>query len=273
MTTATAEGPPPPRPAPVHDHPHALVRPELAVPGRFRLDAPNMADGLELLRSLPVDTFPLVFLDPQYRGVLDKLAYGNEGERQRGRAALPQMDEPQIAAFLAAAASRLRPSGHLLLWVDKFHLVEGTAAWTAGTGLEVVDHFVWAKGRVGTPDNAEWARGPWGMGYRSRRASEHLLVLQKPPRRAKGVWSRHDIADVWRETIRAAPGRDSHPHRKPVGLQAALIEATTESGDVVLDPAAGSYSVLEACRQTGRRFLGCDLRERPTDSTPEGLAA
>jgi site-specific DNA-methyltransferase (adenine-specific) len=187
------------------------------------------------------------------------------------------MDEPQIAAFVAAfvaaAASRLRPSGHLLLWVDKFHLVEGTAAWTAGTGLEVVDHFVWAKGRVGTPDNAEWARGPWGMGYRSRRASEHLLVLQKPPRRAKGVWSRHDIADVWRETIRAAPGRDSHPHRKPVGLQAALIEATTESGDVVLDPAAGSYSVLEACRQTGRRFLGCDLRERPTDSTPEGLAA
>src|SRR3954465_12762466 len=172
MTTATAEGPPPPRPAPVHDHPHALVRPEPAVPGRFRLDAPNIADGLELLRSLTIDTFPLVFLDPQYRGVLDKLAYGNEGERQRGRAELPQMDESQIAAFVAAAASRLRPSGHLLLWVDKFHLVEGTAAWTAGTGLEIVDHFVWAKGRVGTPDNAEWARGPWGMGYRSRRASE-----------------------------------------------------------------------------------------------------
>src|SRR4051795_3262507 len=128
MTTATAE------------------RPDAATPERFRLDAPNMADGLELLRSLPIDTFPPVFLDPQSRGVLDKLAYGNEGERQRGRARLPQMDERQIAAFVAAAASRLRPSGHLLLWVDKFHLVEGVAAWTTGTGLEIVDLVTWAKG-------------------------------------------------------------------------------------------------------------------------------
>ena len=49
-------------------------------------------------------------------------------------------------------------------------------------------------------------------------------------------------------------------HRKPVGLQAKLIEAITSTGDVVLDPAAGSYSVLDACRRTGREFLGCDLR-------------
>src|SRR3954452_10048855 len=47
------------------------------------------------------------------RGVLDRLAYGNEGARQRKRAALPQMDEHQIAAFVAAIAGRLLPSGHL----------------------------------------------------------------------------------------------------------------------------------------------------------------
>ncbi len=120
MTTTTAEGLPRPRPAPV-SHPHEVERPEPTAPGRFRRDAPNRADGLELLRALPADTFPLVFLDPQYRGVLDKLAYGNEGARQRKRAELPQMDERQIAAFVAAAATCLRPSGHLLLWVDKFH--------------------------------------------------------------------------------------------------------------------------------------------------------
>ena len=258
MTTVTAEGAARPQPAPAHGRPRALAQPEVAVPERFRLDAPNRADGLELLRSLPADSFPLVFLDPQYRGVLDKLAYGNEGERQRKRAELPQMDEPQIAAFVAAAAACLMPSGHLLLWVDKFHLVEGIAGWTADTGLEVVDHLVWAKGRVGTVDDADWAKGPWGMGYRTRRASEHLLVLQKPPKRAKGAWRRHDIPDVWREKVGAEP--DPHPHRKPVGLQAALIEAVTNPGDLVLDPAAGSYSVLEACRRTGRRFLGCDVR-------------
>jgi hypothetical protein len=48
-------------------------------------------DALALLRSLPDGCTPLVFFDPQHRGVLDKLQYGNEGARQKGRFALPAM--------------------------------------------------------------------------------------------------------------------------------------------------------------------------------------
>ena len=39
-------------------------------------------DALALLRSLLTTITPLVFFDPQFREVLDKLAYGNEGARQ-----------------------------------------------------------------------------------------------------------------------------------------------------------------------------------------------
>ena len=54
-------------------------------------------DGLDFLARLPDEAIPLAFLDPQYRGVLDKLAYGNEGvNRGRARAALQQMDETTI---------------------------------------------------------------------------------------------------------------------------------------------------------------------------------
>ena len=42
-------------------------------------------DALALLRSLPDGCTSLVFFDPQYRGVLGHLQYGNEGSRQRGR--------------------------------------------------------------------------------------------------------------------------------------------------------------------------------------------
>jgi hypothetical protein len=42
-------------------------------------------DALALLRSLSGDCTPLVFFDPQYRGVLDKLKYGNEGADRKGR--------------------------------------------------------------------------------------------------------------------------------------------------------------------------------------------
>lgn len=50
-----------------------------------------------------------------------------------------------------------------------------------------------------------------------------------------------------------------HPHAKPVEIQARLIEATTAENDFVVDPAAGSFSVMDSALSVGRRFLGCDL--------------
>ena len=92
------------------------------------------------------------------------------------------------------------------------------------------------------------------MGYRSRRKSEYLIVLQKTPVRAKGCWNDHGIPDVWGEKV-----EKTHPHSKPIELQKRLIEATTWEGDYVLDPAAGGYSVFEACKQCGRNFIGGDV--------------
>lgn len=51
----------------------------------------------------------------------------------------------------------------------------------------------------------------------------------------------------------------SHPHSKPIELQKQLILATTDEGDYVLDPAAGSYSILKACEELKRIFIGCNL--------------
>lgn len=218
--------------------------PSDAVEWPLPLNRRNRYDGLRLLDGIGDATAPLCIFDPQYRGILDKMQYGNEGvSRGRRRSALPQMDEDTIARFIAGIARVLIPSGHLLLWVDKFHLCSGVSHWTERPGLEIVDLVTWNKGRM-------------GMGYRTRRYSEYLLILQKRPKRAKGVWQRHDIPDVWTETV--AP-RQCSIHPKPVNLQAALIEAVTDAGDVVLDPAAGSYSVLTAALQAGRQFLGCDI--------------
>ena len=209
------------------------------------LNQPNRYDGLQLLAELAVESIPLCIFDPQYRGILDKMQYGNEGgSRGQRRSGLPQMPEDTIAAFISGIARALLPSGHLFLWIDKFHLCQGVRPWLerAGLNLEIVDLVTWDKGRM-------------GMGYRTRRVSEYLLIVQKQPKRAKGVWQSHDIPDVWAESIPPKAGT----HAKPVNLQAALIAAVTDPGDVVLDPAAGSYSVLTAAQQAGRQFLGCDL--------------
>lgn len=220
-----------------------IASPTVELPKVLKVNKRLKMDGEEFLSLVPPVSFPVAFFDPQYRGVLDKLGYGNEGkERGKKRCSLPQMEEDQIARFIRGIDKALIPSGHLFLWIDKFHLCQGFRPWIDGTNLDIVDLVVWNKQKM-------------GMGYRTRRVSEYLAVLQKLPRRAKGVWKTHNILDVISERVRG----NGHAHEKPVDLQAELIGAVSNEGDIVIDPAAGSFSVMESANLFRRNFLGCDI--------------
>jgi site-specific DNA-methyltransferase (adenine-specific) len=209
---------------------------------KYQLNKKNLADGLDLLASINDGVIATTFFDPQYRGILDKLKYGNEGvKRGTARCELQQMDEETIIAFIKEIDRVLKDSGHLFLWVDKFHLCQGVLDWFEGTSLNLVDMIVWDKGKI-------------GMGYRTRRKCEYLIVFQKSPIKAKACWTDHAIPDVWQEKTQKV-----HPHSKPIELQKRLIAATTKEGDVILDPASGGYSVFEACKLLNRDFLGGDI--------------
>ncbi len=227
----------------VYSNERTLTIPQNPLPDGLPTNQRVAMDGLTLMSHLPDDSIAAAFFDPQYRGVLDKLNYGNEGVlRGKQRSALPQMSSDTIAEFIRNIHRVLGPSGHLFLWIDKFHLCSGINDWTQDTTLEIVDLITWNKSRI-------------GMGYRTRRTAEYLIVLQKAPKRAKGIWTSHNIPDVWEEKAPSLKG----VHPKPVELQRALIEATTAPDDPVLDPAAGSFSVLKACQLAGRTFVGCDV--------------
>ena len=231
------------RSATVYSGRRTIEAPVIDLPPDMKPNTRLRMDGLEFLSKIPSGAIPVAFLDPQYRGVLDKLAYGNEG-KQRGqkRAALVQMSEDDIGRFIRGIDRVLIPSGHLFLWVDKFHLCQGIGRWLEKTRLDIVDLVTWDK-------------GTFGMGYRTRRRGEYCIVLQQEPRKAKGVWKAHNIPDVVREKIT----QKSHTHAKPVGLQGDLLSAVTNEGDFVIDPAAGSFSVMTAALSRGRTFLGSDL--------------
>lgn len=207
-----------------------------------------MICGLKLLSYVEKESIALAFFDPQYRGVLDKMKYGNEGERQRGRSELFQMSEEMILQFIDKIHYSLKPSAYLMLWIDKFHLCEGVHGWLENTTFQIVDLITWDKGKM-------------GMGYRTRRQSEYLLVLQKKPIKAKGTWNLHNIRDIHSEKIPQEQLK-LHPHSKPKGLQKQLILSCTQEGDIVLDPAAGSFSVLECCQELGRNFIGTNLSKK-----------
>ena len=64
-----------------------------------------------------------------------------------------------------------------------------------------------------------------------------------------------------------------HPHVKPLGLISRLISAITEPGDLVVDPAAGSFVVMRATHELGRDFIGCDIAYQPEARGAERDAA
>jgi len=202
-----------------------------------RINTAQRGDALALLRSLPSGCSPLVFFDPQHRAVLDRLKFGNEGERQKGRAKLPAMTNDYIDACCREAARVLSPSGYLMRWVDTFGLCEAQHLRIADI-IQCVDLIAY-NCRIGN-------------GYRSRRRGDYLLVLQREPLAAKRTWRDRSIPSRWIEKI----DRNAHPHIKPIGLITRLIGAVTKPGDLVVDPAAGSFLVryLHPPKNPARHF-------------------
>jgi site-specific DNA-methyltransferase (adenine-specific) len=207
------------------------------------IDKKNCMDGLKLLNAIPDNVVSCCFLDPQYRGIMEKMNYGNEGARQKKRALLPQMSEDLIFEFVKEISRVVVPSGYVFLWIDKFILCEGSHLNFLNEELQRVDLITWNK-------------QSFGQGYRTRRTCEYLLILQKLPKTIK-TWKNKSIRDVWDEKIKHP--RLGHPHKKPFGLISALINSVTEPNELVLDPCAGSFVVMEAAIDNNRKFIGCDI--------------
>ena len=156
---------------------------------KFQLNKKNLTDGLVLLSEVNDNCISAAFFDPQYRGLLDKMKYGNEGTtRGKSRSSLQQMNDETIHNFICEISRTLKSSGHLFLWVDKFHLCEGLLPWVDGTDLSLVDMIVWDKNKM-------------KMGWRSRHTCEYLVDFQKKPTRVKNVWTDHTILDIWKEEV------------------------------------------------------------------------
>src|SRR5262245_15166077 len=126
-------------------------------------------------------------------------------------------------------------------WIDTYGLCAAHHLRVADT-LPCVDLIAWDNQRPGN-------------GYRSRRRGDYLVVLQKRPLAASRTWRDRGIPSRWSEKV----SRRVHPHVKPIGLTKRLIGAVTQPGDLVVDPAAGSFVITRATREFGRNFIGVDI--------------
>jgi site-specific DNA-methyltransferase (adenine-specific) len=72
--------------------------------------------------------------------------------------------------------------------------------------------------------------------------------------------------------VRSCHGHAIHPTEKPLGIIEPLIRYSTNPGDEVLDPFAGSGAVLDAARQNGRRAVGIEADEAHCERAAHRLA-
>ena len=80
------------------------------------------------------------------------------------------------------------------------------------------------------------------------------LVVDQP---TKGL----PMRDVWEMSIIAGSAKEriGYATQKPVKLLHRIIEASSNPGDVVLDPFCGCGTTLEAAHNLGRRWIGVDI--------------
>jgi len=83
---------------------------------------------------------------------------------------------------------------------------------------------------------------------------ENAVWFRKP----KGTFNAHCKNTVFSYPIWGGKNR-IHPTEKHHDLLKELIEDNSNAGDLVFDPCAGSGSTLLVAKNTGRRYLGCEL--------------
>jgi site-specific DNA-methyltransferase (adenine-specific) len=83
-------------------------------------------------------------------------------------------------------------------------------------------------------------------------------------KKSGATFNEHCKSAVWRC---ATERYKDHPTPKPVKLMSRLIEASSNPGDIVLDPCMGSGAIGVAAKQCGRNFIGIELNKEYFDLT------
>ena len=85
------------------------------------------------------------------------------------------------------------------------------------------------------------------------------------------------IRDVWdgedvRPVINVSRERIGYPTQKPIALLERIIRASSDEGDLALDPFCGGGTTMVAAARLSRQWIGIDLSPHAVDITQQRLA-
>ncbi|MFT4256482.1 MAG: DNA methyltransferase [Pseudoxanthomonas sp.] len=243
---------------------------EFARTGNATLYRGNCIEVLDALHERSVD---LIFADPPYNLSNDgysvhagKRVSVNKGEWDRSKGVSEDFDFHY--AWLQACRRVLRDNG--TLWVSgTYHSIYACGYAITLQGYRVLNEIAWYK-----PNAAP------NLGCRMFTASHETLIWASKSKKAKHVFNYDDMRlsefpkdpfknpgkqmrSVWGITTPGIAEKENgkHPAQKPEALLDRIVRASSNPGDVVLDPFCGSGTTGVAALRLGRKFIGIDMDE------------
>ena len=190
-------------------------------------------DNHRILPSLPDDSIDLVLTDPPYKDYQSNRPVVNPKQKKiKG-------EEFDLDFFVEQCCRILKPGRHFYCFCDHFTFPAIKAA--VERCLIYKNCLVWVKNNHGSGDlKGDWAPQHEFIIYASKGKRRPL----NPPRPSNVLYSAKVPNDKY-----------SHGTVKPVALLKKLILASTQPGELALDPYAGVMSTAIACIETGRNYL------------------
>ena len=194
-------------------------------------------DAIELLNSLPIKSIKLIITDPPYGIAYHSGHYKNKNPHDP----VAHDWNFQIGPFFDAVNQVLSEDGAVYLFTrwDVYPLWASYIPYP----LKLKNCIVWMKDNWSAGD----LEGNFGNQY------ELIMFLTKDHKIRGKRWP-----NIWKFP-RVPAGRLRIATEKPVELLQRAIMASSDEGDLVLDPFCGCGSTGEAAMKCGRRFLLGDI--------------
>lgn len=225
-------------------------------------------DCVAAMRQLPDNSVDLVFADPPYN-----LQLGGDLNRPDGSHVDAVTDEWDrfdsfgtydafTRSWLAECRRVLKPDG--ALWViGSYHNIYRVGAVLQDLGFWILNDIVWRKTNpmpnfrgtrfTNAHETLIWAsqgeKARYQFNYRAMKTLNDELQMRSD-------WTFPICSGG--ERLKDDEGHKAHPTQKPEALLYRVLLATTEAGDVVLDPFFGTGTTGAVAKRLGREWIGCE---------------
>ena len=210
-------------------------------------------DAVAWLRKLGDASVDLVITDPPYESLEKHRAVGTTTRLKHSKASSNDwfriFPNARFEELFAELYRVLRRDRHLYLFCDQETAFAIKPVGEAA-GFRFWKPLIWDKVAI-------------GMGYHYRARYEMILFFEKGKRKLNDL----GIPDIF-QVKRIHRG---YPTEKPVELSKILVQQSTTSGELVIDPFMGSGSAGVAAVSAGRSFAGNDIAAEAVEVTRRRL--